>query len=216
MIIPTHYLPSQSHSNQIKTLKPKWFAVQINTSEEQLVVDMIANQEQNLKELQIRILQKIHHIQHFNICNNAPVTTVSMALYRRHMALNVRDHINTATALLDQEPLELPDAFRFRHYHAMFTYFRGMVYREEIRLDKIIDDLQEYVQYTQDHGVPRPPIQPNPHLISYGLSDMMAEAISDSSTDDDDEDTPYASPSSPSESDEDDPGYTPTSPTHDD
>ena len=71
----------------------------------------------------------------------------------------------------------------------MFTYFRGMVYREEIRLDKIIDDLQEYVQYTQDHGVPRPPIQPNPHLIPYGLRDMMAE-ISDSSTDDDTDDAP--------------------------
>jgi hypothetical protein len=122
------------------------------------------HQEQNMKKLQIRILQKLHHIQHFNICNNAPVTTVSMALYRRNMALNVRDHINTATALLDQEPLELPDASRFRHYHAMFTYFRGMVYREEIRLDKIIDDLQEFVQYTQDHGVPRPPIQPNLRL----------------------------------------------------
>jgi hypothetical protein len=57
-------------------------------------------QEQNLKELQIRILQKLHHIQHFNICNNAPVTTVSMALYRRGMALDVRDHINTATACI--------------------------------------------------------------------------------------------------------------------
>jgi hypothetical protein len=165
-----------------------------------------------MKELQIRILQKLHHIQHFNICNNTPVTTVSMALYRRNMALNVRDHINTATALLDQEPLELPDASRFRHYHAMFIYFRGMVYREEIRLDKIIDDLQEFVQYTQDHGVPRPPIQPNPHLIPYGLRDIMAET-SDSSTDDDDEDTPNEFPSSPSQLTR----YTPTpSPTHDD
>ncbi len=85
-----------------------------------------------------------------------------------------------------------------------------MVYREEIRLDKIIDDLQEYVQYTQDHGVPRPPIQPNPHLIPYGLSDMMAE-ISDSSTDDDTDDTPYAAPTSPSQLTR----YSP-SPTHDD
>jgi hypothetical protein len=96
-----------------------------------------AHQEQNLKELQIRILQNLHHIQHFNICNNAPVTTVSMALYRRNMALNVRDHINTATALLDQEPLDLPAASRFRHYHAIFTYFRGMVYRDEIRLTRL-------------------------------------------------------------------------------
>ena len=167
-------------------------------------------QEQNLKELQIRILQKLHHIQHFNICNNAPVTTVSMALYRRNMALDIQDHITTATALLDQEPRELPDAFRFRHYHAMFTYFRGMLYREEIRLDKIIDDLQEYVQYTQDHGVPRPPIQPNPHLIPYGLRDMMAE-ISDRSTDDDTDDTPYAAPTSPSQLTR----YS-RSPTHDD
>ena len=87
-----------------------------------------------------------------------------------------------------------------------------MVYREEIRLDKIIDDLQEYVQYTQEHGVPRPPINPNPHTIPYGLRNIMTD-ISDSSSDDTDGDT---SPKPPSDYDDDDPRYTPTSPHHDD
>ncbi len=47
-------------------------------------------QEKRLKELQIKILQKLHHIQHFNICNTAAVSTISMALYRRNTALTVR------------------------------------------------------------------------------------------------------------------------------
>jgi len=169
-------------------------------------------QEKRLKELQIKILQKLHHIQHFNLCNTAGVTTVSMALYRRNTALTVREHINSAMDLLNQEPQQLPDETRFGHYHATFTFYRGMVYREEIRLDKIIEDLQEYVQYTQEHGVPRPPINPNPHTIPYGLRNIMAD-ISDSSSDDTDGDT---SPKPPSEYDDDDPRYTPTSPHHDD
>ncbi len=102
-------------------------------------------QEQRLKNFQIKILRKLHHIQHFNICNNAAVTTVSMALYRRNTALRVREHINFAMDLLNRESQELPDEIQFRHYHTTFTFYRGMVYREEIRLDKIIDDLQEYV-----------------------------------------------------------------------
>ncbi len=59
-------------------------------------------QEKRLQELQIKILQKLHHIQHFNICNNAAVTTVSMALYRRNTALTVRENIRSAMDLLNQ------------------------------------------------------------------------------------------------------------------
>ncbi len=113
--------------------------------------------------------------------------------------------------LLNQEPQQLPDDTRFRHYYATFIFYRGMVYREEIRLDKIIDDLQEYVQYTHEHGVPRPPIHPNPHTIPYGLRNILAD-ISGSSSDDEDEYTPTNPPSPPSEYDDDDPRYTPTSP----
>jgi hypothetical protein len=58
-----------------------------------------------------------------------------------------------------------PDEENFRHYRGIFEYLRSMVYREEIRLDKIIDDLQDYVTYTLEHGIPRPPVHPNPHLI---------------------------------------------------
>jgi hypothetical protein len=65
-----------------------------------------------------------------------------------------------------------------------------MVYREEIRLDKIIDDLQDYVTYTNEHGIPRPPIHPNPHIIPYGLSQIIAD-ISDSSSSDDDDDVTF-------------------------
>ncbi len=172
-------------------------------------------QEKRLKELQIKILQRLHHIQHFNICNNAAVTTVSMALYRRNTALTVREQINSAMDLLNQEPQQLPDENRFRHYHATFTFYRGMVYREEIRLDKIIDDLQEYVQYSQEHGVPRPPIHPNPHRFPSGLRNILVD-ISDSSSDDGEGYTMTNPPSPPSEYDEDDPRYTPTSPLNDD
>jgi hypothetical protein len=168
-------------------------------------------QEKRLKELQMKILQKLHHIQHFNICNTAAVPTVSMALYRRNTALTVREHINSAMDLLNQEPQQLPEEIRFRHYPAIFTLYRGMVYREEIRLDKIIDDLQEYVQYTQEHGVPRPPINPNPNTIPYGLRNILAD-ISDTSSDDEDDYTTTNPPSPPSDYDDDDPRYTPTSP----
>ncbi len=67
----------------------------------------------------------------------------------------------------------------------------GQLYREEIRLDKIIDDLQDYVNYTHEHGIPRPPVHPNPHLIPYSLSDFMAE-ISDGSSSDDDDDVTFS------------------------
>ena len=146
------------------------------------------NQHNTLKRLQVQILQKINTIQHFIICNTAPVTTVSMATYRRQTALTIRTQIRQVFDLLDQTPTTFPDEENFRHYRGIFEYLRSMVYREEIRLDKIIDDLQDYVTYTLEHGIPRPPVHPNPHMIPYSLNDFMAE-ISDSSSSDDDDDT---------------------------
>jgi hypothetical protein len=50
-------------------------------------------QHHTLKLLQVQILQKLNTIQHFIICNTAPVTTVSMATYRQQTALTMRTQI---------------------------------------------------------------------------------------------------------------------------
>jgi len=110
-----------------------------------------------------------------------------MATYRQQQALLVRTQIHQLMALLDEAPTEFPNHDDFKHYHGIFEFYRSMVYREEIRLDKIIDDLQDYVTYTIEHGIPRPPIHPNPHMIPYSLNDFMAE-ISDSSSSNDEND----------------------------
>jgi hypothetical protein len=142
------------------------------------------HQHNALKFLQAKILRKLNTVQHFIICNNAPISTVSMATYRQQQALLVRTQIHQLMALLDEAPTTFPNHDDFQHYHGIFEFYRSMVYREEIRLDKIIDDLQDYVTYTIEHGIPRPPIHPNPHMIPYSLNDFMAE-ISDSSSSDD-------------------------------
>jgi hypothetical protein len=145
------------------------------------------HQHNALKILQVKILRKLNTVQHFIICNNASTSTVSMATYRQQQALLVRTQIHQLMALLDETPTEFPNHDDFKQYHGIFEFYRSMVYREEIRLDKIIDDLQDYVTYTTEHGIPRPPIHPNPHMIPYSLNDFMAE-ISDSSSSDDDDD----------------------------
>jgi hypothetical protein len=63
-----------------------------------------------------------------------------MATYRRQTALTIRTQIRQVFDLLDQAPTTFPDDENFRHYRGIFEYFRSMVYLEEIRLDKIIDD----------------------------------------------------------------------------
>ncbi len=110
-----------------------------------------------------------------------------MATYRRQTALTLRTQIRQAFELLDQVPTTFPQEENFKHYRGIFDYLRSMVYREEIRLDKIIDDLQDYVNYTLEHGIPRPPVHPNPHMTPYSLNDFMAEISGSSSSDDDDD-----------------------------
>ncbi len=70
-----------------------------------------------------------------------------MATNRQQQALAARTQIHQlmALSLLDEVPTEFPKNDEFKHYHGIFEFCRSMVYREEIRLDKIIDDLQEYV-----------------------------------------------------------------------
>ncbi len=41
------------------------------------------HQHNDLKFLQVKILRKLNTVQHFIICNNAPISTVSMATYRQ-------------------------------------------------------------------------------------------------------------------------------------
>jgi hypothetical protein len=140
-----------------------------------------------LKILQVKILQKLNTIQHFIICKTAPISTVSMATYSQQQALAVRTQIRQLMDLLNEVPTEFPNHEDFKHYHGIFEYCRSMVYREEIRLDKIIDDLQDYVTKTNEHGIPRPPIHPNPHIIPYGFPQIMAEIYDSSSSDDGDD-----------------------------
>jgi hypothetical protein len=132
------------------------------------------HQHNALKLLQVKIPRKLNTVQHFIICNTAPVSTVSMATYRQQQALAVRTQVHQLMALLDEAPTEFPNNDDFKHYHGIFEFCRSMVYREEIRLDKIIEDLQDYVTYTNECGIPRPPIYPNPHIIPYGLSQIIA------------------------------------------
>jgi hypothetical protein len=168
------------------TQNPKWLALLPAVPE----VSTPRHQHNALKLLQVQILQKLNTVQHFISCNTAPISTVSMATYRQQQVLAVRTQIHQLLALLDEAPTEFPNNDDFKHYRGIFEFCRSMVYRETIRLDKIIDDLQDYVTYTNEHGIPRPPIHPNPHIIPYGLSQIIAD-ISDSSSSDDDDDVTF-------------------------
>ncbi len=61
-----------------------------------------------------------------------------MVTYRQQQALAVRAQIHQLMALLDEVSTEFPQNDDFKHYHGIFEFCRSMVYREEIRLDKII------------------------------------------------------------------------------
>jgi hypothetical protein len=72
-------------------------------------------QHNTIKRLQVQILQKLNTIQHIIICNTAPVTTVSMATYRRQTALTIRTQKRQVFGLLDEAPTTFPDEENFRH-----------------------------------------------------------------------------------------------------
>jgi hypothetical protein len=84
-----------------------------------------------------------------------------------------------------------------------------MLYREEIRIDKMLDDIQEYIEYINAYGIPPPPF-----TVPYSLQEHLADVTDTSSTDENQSFTA----SSPTEDNnfEDETPYTPTSPTSDD
>ncbi len=97
-----------------------------------------------------RILRRLDEIQSFIICNTAaaPVTTAAAALYRQRMALPYRERAHRdVLQSIETELNSLPETRQFHHYSTVFELYCGMAYREEIRLDKITDDLQDYLEY---------------------------------------------------------------------
>ncbi len=65
-----------------------------------------------------------------------------------------------------------------------------MLYREEWRLDKILDIIEEYMICINTHGIPPPPTE------SCSLNEFVAD-VSDSSSSDDNENDAAITPKSP-------------------
>ena len=85
-----------------------------------------------------------------------------------------------------------------------------MLYREEIRIDKMLDDIREYLTYTNAYGIPPPPFS-----VPYSLQEHLADVTDSSSDDEDDQSFTASSPTEELNYDDETP-YTPTSAINDD
>jgi hypothetical protein len=118
-------------------------------------IDQLQNKILNI--MQTRILQRLDQIQSFNICNGGPIRTELDALQRQNGALRMRDDVRSLFDLIASGQNYGQNESKLNHYYATFEIYKGMLYREEIRIDKMLDDIREYLTYTNAYGIPPPP-----------------------------------------------------------
>ena len=168
--------------------------------------------ERILKIMEKRILQRLDRIQSFNICNAGPISTQIEALHRQNNAMRFQDEVRSLFELIESGQNYTSPTSKFKHYYETFETYKSMVYREEMRIDKMLEDIRDYLEYTNAHGIPPPPF-----TVPYSLQEHLADVTDTSSTDDDQSFT-ASSPTNDNFEDnfDDDTPYTPTSPTYND
>ena len=206
---PPHELtedPPQIHitkSNMVFTIKRQ-------EKRQSRRIDKLQNRILNI--MQTRILNRLDNIQSFNICNGGPIINEIDALHRQNGAMKMRQDIRSLFDLISSGQHYGQNAPKFMHFYATFETYKGMLYREEIRIDKMLDDVRDYLQYTNAHGIPPPPF-----TVPYSLQEHLAD-VTDTSSFDDDQSITASSPTNDNFDDnfDDDTPYTPTSPTSND
>ncbi len=169
-------------------------------------------QNRILQIMQNRILQRLDAIQSFNICNGGPIVNDIDVLHRQNGAMNMRHDTRSLFDLITSGQHYAQNDPKFMHFYATFDTYKGMLYREEIRLDKMLDDVRDYLQYINAHGIPPPPF-----TVPYSLQEHLAD-VTDTSNSDDDQSITASSPTNDNFEDnyDDDTPYTPTSPPYND